>query len=148
MLFGFNYYVLKKNLEGVTHEESLRQPESDGNCLNWVLGHIVTTRDAALKMLHQEPIWSQEQADPYRRGSSPIRDGSRAESLEKIVADLERSQDRLIAGLEKVSEPELNAPAGDETVEKQLFTLQFHEAYHAGQTGLLRRMVGHEGAIK
>src|SRR3954454_2510939 len=111
MLFGFNCFILKKNLEGITHEESLRQPEGGGNCLNWVLGHIVATRDAALKMLNQEPIWSQEEADTYRRGSSPIRDGSRAESLERIVADFERSQDRLIAGLAKVSEAELTAPA-------------------------------------
>jgi hypothetical protein len=29
-----------------------------------------------------------------------------------------------------------------------LFVLQFHEAYHAGQTGLLRRMAGREGVIK
>jgi uncharacterized damage-inducible protein DinB len=148
MLFGANHYLLKKNLEGVTHEESLLQPERDGNCLNWVLGHIVATRDAVLKMLNQESIWSQEEIDTYRRGSSPIRDGSRAQSLEKLVTDLDRSQDRLTAGLANVSDSELTAPAGDETVEKQLFILQLHEAYHAGQTGLLRRMAGHEGAIK
>jgi uncharacterized damage-inducible protein DinB len=147
MLYGFNYFLLKKNLDGVTHEESLLQPEGGGNCLNWVLGHIVATRDAALKMLNQEPIWNQDQADTYRRGSSPILDGARAEHLEKILADLELSQDRLVAGLANVSESELTAPAGDETMEKQLFTLQLHEAYHAGQTGLLRRMAGHEGAI-
>ena len=152
MLFGINYEVLKKNLDGVTHEESLIQPEGGGNCLNWVLGHIVATRDNAMQLLNQEPVWGKEIAGIYQRGSDPLRDGSNAQPLEKIVADLERSQDRLVAGLATVSEPELSAPSPDksiaETVGEMLFVLQFHEAYHAGQTGLLRRIAGHEGAIK
>ena len=152
MLFGINYQVLRKNLDGVTHEESLIQPEGGGNCLNWVLGHIVATRDYVLQLLHQEPVWTKEIVGIYQRGSEPIRDGSNARPLERIVADLERSQERLVAGLATVSEPELSAEAADksaaETVGGTLFVLQFHEAYHAGQTGLLRRMAGHEGAIK
>jgi uncharacterized damage-inducible protein DinB len=152
MLFGINYQVLKKNLDGVTHEESLIQPEGGGNCLNWVLGHIVATRDNAIQLLNQEPVWGSELSGVYQRGSDPLRDGSKAQPLERIVADLDRSQDRLVAGLATVSEPRLSAPSPDtsiaETVGELLFVLQFHEAYHAGQTGLLRRMAGHEGAIK
>ena len=152
LLFGINYDVLKKNLDGVTHEESLIQPAGGGNCLNWVLGHIVATRDYAIQLLNQAPVWDQEIAGAYQRGSEPLRDGSNAQSFEKIVADLENSQSRLVAGLSKVSEPDLNAPAADqsaaETVGETLFVLQFHEAYHVGQTGLLRRIAGHEGAIK
>lgn len=152
MLFGINYAVLKKNLAGVTHEESLIQPGGGGNCLNWVLGHIVATRDNAMQLLEQEPVWSKEIAGIYERGSAPLHDGSNAQPLEKILADLDRSQGRLVEGLSKVSEPELSAPAPDksaaETVGGTLFVLQFHEAYHAGQTGLLRRMAGHQGAIK
>lgn len=148
MLFGYNYEVLKRNLEGLTHEESLIQPERGGNCLNWVVGHIVATRDAALELIHQERIWNQEEANGYRRGSPPIRDGSGAQSFDKIVRDLDRSQIRLVAGLSEILEEALNKTAGDQTVGQKLFVLQFHEAYHAGQTGLLRRMTGHEGAIK
>jgi uncharacterized damage-inducible protein DinB len=152
MLFGINYEVLKKNLDGVTHEESLIQPERGGNCLNWVLGHIVATRDYAIQLLNQAPIWDQEISSVYQRGSDPLRDGANAQLFAKIIADLDRSQERLVAGLSTVSEPELSAPAPDksaaETVGETLFVLQFHEAYHAGQTGLLRRLAGHEGAIK
>ena len=148
MLFDYNYAVLKKNLAGLTHEESLLQPEGGGNCLNWVLGHIVATRDQALELLHQEPIWRVEETEVYRQGSIPIRDGSRAQPLDKISADLERSQDRLVVGLTKVTAQEMNEPADDQSVGEKLFILQFHEAYHAGQTGLLRRMAGHGGAIK
>jgi hypothetical protein len=152
MLFGINYEVLKKNLDGITHEESLIQPEGGGNCLNWVLGHIVATRDNVMLLLNQAPVWDSDIAGIYQRGSDPLHDGSKAQPLEKIVADLGRSQDRLVAGLATVSAPELSAPSPDksvaETVGELLFVLQFHEAYHAGQAGLLRRIAGHEGAIK
>lgn len=148
MLFGYNYEVLKTNLEGLTHEESLVQPQPAGNCLNWVLGHIVATRDAALEMLRQERVWNNDVATRYRRGSAPISDGSNAEPLEKIVVDLHRSQDRLVIGLADVTDQNLDQAAGDQTLGQRLFLLQFHEAYHAGQTGLLRRIAGHEGAIK
>jgi uncharacterized damage-inducible protein DinB len=148
MLFGLNYELLKRNLEGITHDDSLIQPQGGGNCLNWVLGHIVATRDWALHLLKQDPIWSQEEAEIYRRGSAPISDSSRALSLRKIVSDLDRSQERLIAGLTEASGAELSTAAGEQSVGETLFVLQMHEAYHAGQTGLLRRMAGREGTIK
>lgn len=151
-LFGVSYQVLKKNLEGITHDESLLQPEADGNCLNWVLGHILSTRNAALQMLNREPFWNQEKAATYRRGSEPIKDDSRAQNLTNMVADLDRSQERILTTLSELTEEQLNAPSPDpgigKTIEESLFILQFHETYHAGQTGLLRRMVGREGVIK
>jgi uncharacterized damage-inducible protein DinB len=101
-----------------------------------------------LHLLKQDPIWSQEEAEIYRRGSAPISDSSRALSLRKIVSDLDRSQERLIAGLTEASGAELSTTAGEQSVGETHFLLQMHEAYHAGQTGLLRRMAGRDGAIK
>jgi uncharacterized damage-inducible protein DinB len=152
LLFEMNYKVLNKNLEGITHDQSLIQPEGGGNCLNWVLGHIIATRGFAAQMLKQEPVWSKEITSVYERGSKPLEDGSNAQPIKKLVADLEESQNRIVAGLATVADSELSAPSPDtkvaDTVGEALFVLQFHEAYHAGQTGLLRRMAGHEGAIK
>jgi hypothetical protein len=108
-LFGISYQVLKKNLDGVTHEESLLQPEADGNCLNWVVGHILSTRNAALKMLDQQPFWKQDEAELYKRGSGPIKDGSRALNFKKMATDLDRSQELLMAGLSEISETQLNS---------------------------------------
>jgi hypothetical protein len=36
---------------------------------------------------------------------------------------------------------------GDDPLGLTLHVLHFHEAYHIGQTALLRRMAGKEGAI-
>ena len=42
------------------------------------------------------------------------------------------------------------SPGGDpgETVGSLLMTIAWHQAYHVGQTGLLRRLAGKEGAIR
>jgi uncharacterized damage-inducible protein DinB len=47
-----------------------------------------------------------------------------------------------------MTEEHLAASAGKETVGDQLAFLQFHEAYHIGQAGLLRRLAGKDGAIR
>lgn len=33
--------ILRLNVAGLTHEESLIQPRPGGNCLNWVMGHLL-----------------------------------------------------------------------------------------------------------
>jgi len=38
--------------------------------------------------------------------------------------------------------------SGDEEKLKNITGLSFHEAYHAGQLGVLRRIAGKEGALK
>jgi hypothetical protein len=40
-MYEFSYGAIKRNLDEVTNEDSLVQPPGAGNCLNWVLGHIV-----------------------------------------------------------------------------------------------------------
>src|SRR5262249_44856015 len=148
MLFDLNHLTLKQNTAGLCHEDSLIQPQPEGNCLNWVLGHIVAGRNEALRLLGKTPIWSEAETNLYKRGSSPITGSNRAEPLEKLLADLDLSQELLIEELNNISQEGLSAPARDKTVGEYLAILHFHEAYHAGQIGLLRRLAGKEGAIR
>ena len=146
-LFEVDHDVLKKTLDGLSHGDSLVQPQAAGNCLNWVLGHIVATRSQILTMLGEEPLWSKDQSAPYDRGSAPITDAVQARPLEELAAALDRSQERLRAGLARVSAETLASPAGDGTFGDTLAFFHFHEAYHAGQVALLRRMAGKDRAI-
>jgi uncharacterized damage-inducible protein DinB len=63
-----------------------------------------------------------------------------------MVDLLEASQERLLSGLE--DEEILSHETGESTLGSKLFTFNFHESYHAGQLGILRRMLGKEGAIR
>lgn len=147
-LYGYTHFTLKRNSEGVSHEESLRAPEPAGNCLNWVLGHIVVHRNIILGLVSEPPVWSKEESEPYDRGSAPFTESSRVRPLADILAALERSQERLLPRLRGMTETDLAAPAEGGTLGNRLAFFYFHEAYHAGQVGLLRRLAGKEGAIR
>jgi len=95
MILQRNYGIIQRQIKDLTHEQSLLQPPFRGNCLNWVLGHLVMSRQRILIMTNQPMLWTQEQCDRYERGSQPIVDGKDALPFEKIVADLTISQERI-----------------------------------------------------
>jgi hypothetical protein len=147
-LFGITYRVIKSQTEGLTDQDSLLQPPFRGNCLNWVLGHIVTNRNRVLLLLDESPIWSEAEMAAYKTGSQPIaHPGENIHSLEKILSSLDQSQERLIAALQRVSQEKMEATIDEETMGQQLAGLHFHESYHTGQTELLRQLAGKNDAI-
>ena len=146
--------VVRINTDGVTHEESLIQPHPGGNCLNWVVGHLVCIYNNALPLLGQEPVMEKDALKRYDRGSSPLRDPADAMSFGELLAAWDRLAERVDAGLAGLTPEYLDQPApfspGDnpnETVRSLVSTVLFHQAYHAGQTGVLRRLAGKPGAI-
>ena len=141
--FGVNYRVIQRQLDGLTHEDSLLQLPFRGNCLNWVLGHIIASRNGVLNLLGEASIWNDEEAAPYISGSEPITGPESPHlHLEKIMAALEQSQAQILAALERTSQEALNQPDGDGTVGDSLSFLYWHEAYHVGQTEYLRQLAG------
>jgi hypothetical protein len=148
-LFGYNHYAIGVNARDLSHEESLLGPQPGGNCANWVLGHIVASRGGVLSLLGEQPVWNDAESERYKRGSAPIvgtEDGPRP--FPEILEAFDRSQERVLAGLSRVSNEQLGSAATEGSMASRLAGLQFHEAYHAGQLGLLRRIAGKEGAIK
>jgi len=147
-LFGINHRVLHINLDGVSNEEALVQPQSGGNCINWVVGHIVATRGAVFLAMGSEPSWPEKESSRYQRHSRPITGPGDGVPFDRLVQEFDRSQERLQSALGNLSDADLAKPLEDGTVGEQLSVLHFHEAYHLGQLGLLRRIAGKEGAIK
>jgi hypothetical protein len=145
LLLGYNHYAIGVNARDLTMDESLVQPAS-GNCANWVLGHIVASRDGALKALGGQPVLNDAARARYARGSQPVRDAKDTRTVAELMAALDLTQDRLIAALDRIGEAGLGGTS-EGSLGARLTGLQFHEAYHAGQLGLLRRMAGKPGAI-
>jgi hypothetical protein len=147
-IFEFSYGILNRNLEGITHEESLRAPEPGGNSLNWVLGHLLASRNGVTRLLGQPPAWDSPQAARYARGSAPLEADEAPVRFETLRADLERSQAPLLAALRSCPEEALAAATDNgDPLAQRLARLGFHEGYHGGQISLLRRILGHPGAI-
>jgi hypothetical protein len=149
------HQVVRLQTDGVTQEESLLQPEPAGNCLNWVVGHLVAIYNNALPMLGQEPVAPKESLVEYQRGTRPLEDDSQALPMTELLTLWDEASARVDAGLaalqgETLNQPALFSPTGNpnETVRTLLSTVMFHQAYHTGQTALLRRIVGKPGAIR
>jgi hypothetical protein len=140
--FNLNHRVIHLQIDGLTHADSLLQPPFRANCLNWVLGHVVAARNNALILLGAEPVWSEQEATPYATDSEPITGDGAGHRLEKLVADLDRSQEWLEAALERVSAAELARVEGEHSLGERLAGLYWHEAYHTGQTEYLRQLAG------
>jgi uncharacterized damage-inducible protein DinB len=144
--------VLRTNTAGITHEESLRQPQPDGNCMNWVVGHVQHVYEQLLPLLGQQPVLGVGRVQRYARGSDPLRDAADALEFEQLLGAWDEACARVDAGLAALTPKALAAAPpiagfGDSVAELLTFVF-FHQAYHAGQTGVLRRLAGREGAVK
>jgi hypothetical protein len=144
-LFGLTYWAIRRNVEGMSHEESLQGPEAGGNCANWVLGHVLQNRDRMLRLLDEAPVWTESESSRYARGSQPIQASESVVPLRRILHLLESSQQALLRGLD--DEALLSKKTDKGTLGDDLFTFSFHESYHAGQLGILRRLSNRQGAI-
>jgi hypothetical protein len=149
--FALTHRIIKLQTDGLSHEDSILQPPFRANCLNWVLGHIIVGRDTALELLGQAPIWGQGEASRYVSGSEPILDRERALPLERLLGDLDRSQQQIEAALKAATPEHLAASVGSRGSErplgKALAGLHWHETYHTGQLELLRQLAGKDDAI-
>ena len=144
---GIHTQALGKNLEGITHEKSLIQPPDGANCINWVAGHILFFRNDLHALLGAEPAWSDERMKRYDRGSAPITDPADALPFDELRAGLEKSIAAMAAAAEAMDPARLAEPAAKGTVGDRLSFLLFHETYHIGQFGVLRRTAGLPGAL-
>lgn len=152
---GLCSYVLERNLSELSEQECLTGPEKGGNCINWVLGHITRTRIGALKGMGQDLPFSQDDMGGYDdRGGVPFSRDS-ALPLDELKRRYKATQEPLVRGLaamspEAMAKPAPFSPTGNpkETMGTLLAAFAFHEAYHVGQTGVLRRVAGKEGAVK
>lgn len=147
-LYDFDHAAINRNCAGFTHEESLAAPVA-GNCANWVLGHIIQNRMTLLRLLGEEPLWSDADGAIYARGTKSF-DPAAARDFAGLLKDLETTQERVRAGLSRLEPAVLSKklePEDKWTLAETLHFLSFHESYHAGQLGLLRRIAGKPGAI-
>jgi uncharacterized damage-inducible protein DinB len=146
----FTESVIRRNVGDVTLEESLRAFPASGNGLNWVLGHLVAIRSQLLGAIGGQPVWSAEECEPYDRNAPPLEHASQAKPLAEIWRAFELTQARLLETIGRFTPEDLAQPLAPEAAQPPLVTTRgdllgvigFHDAYHAGQTGTLRRLLG------
>ncbi len=140
--FDTHQWIFSEHTEGITHDEGCRAPKGGGNSLNWVLGHIAASRNDIHSLIGAPPAWSAETAALYLRGSSGVTDGATARPVPEILDVLDRSTTTIKARLAEMPSTDFERKLEKGTVGERLAFLQFHESYHTGQVGLLRRLLG------
>jgi hypothetical protein len=149
--FQFNHMTLSRLLADVSHDESLKEIGSDGKCINWIVGHVIAARGKLLMVLGFEPAWYKDQMAVYGGGEA----GKFSVETAKPLSELQRLHDQTLNVLSEtlanigsaLNDPCNALPHVSEggTVADRVGAFACHEAYHVGQIGLLRRMLGKPG---
>lgn len=147
--FTVFYVVAEKNLEGMTHEDSLVSI-GGGNCANWILGHLVNVHNGVMGLAGAEPVWEDERLK--NAGWNPIDDPSKAIDWDTLRERFFAARDRCLEAIGRLSDAALDEVlpdpfGGSITRGRLLGVLATHQWYHVGQLGLARRAAGKEGAI-
>lgn len=140
IVFKSAHMVLNTNLKDITHSESLIAPQGGGNSINWVLGHIIESRDDVRELLGLNRLHDNK-LDQYKRLSAEL-DPSIAVDFSKLLEMYNSGQEELENTLKETD------LSGDNEKYRMVTFLAFHESYHTGQLGILRRITGKVGAIK
>ena len=134
-----------KALHGLDPAELTRTPAENSNPMVWMAGHLAQTRVRLGRLLgvEREVPWpSLFQRDRPAPGSE------RYPALADIRHEWDQAGAALRARLRSMSETELygdlevKIPSTDGTLEGAIVFALFHEGYHVGQMGYVRRTLG------
>lgn len=142
--FETNGWLIRKFAADLTHEDSLAQPSFRANNFNWVLGHILVSRDRVLELFDQPAALSPEETAVYETGSEAVTQAT-AVPLPRLMAALESGQEALNNAIAQASSSDLDLlyDAGRrQSVRARIEGLQWHETYHIGQLEILRQVSG------
>ncbi|MFN2146468.1 MAG: DinB family protein [Anaerolineales bacterium] len=142
-----NQWMIGEQTRGLTHADSLLQPTMRGNCLNFVLGHLLASRELVMDLLSMERLTTEEQFKRYAFGADPLlEDGPGVIPLDDLLAMLQKSADLLSEKISALTPEELakevmlgssSGPLGERV---EFFS--WHDTYHVGQTEYLRQLSG------
>ena len=147
-----NLWVVAKQTEGLAHTDSLLQPEARGNCLNYVLGHMLASQDTVAKMLDLAPLMTPEESARYDSDSAPITgDENGVIEFERLLVMVRESASRLVESIEQLSADDLerDVKLGERVASlgQRLEFFGWHDSYHVGQTEYLRQLAGTDDKV-
>ena len=150
--FFFNRQTLMRIVEVFEPDDWAKRPvAAGGNDAHWILGHLVLSRRYLLRKLGEELP-----KDPWEEGFNMGAKPAGTEGypppgalLEDFHALGKRLSERLGAMTpEEAREPWGSSfPDGSDTLAGGALFLHFHETYHLGQLGLIRRLLGKPGFV-
>ena len=149
-IFATNDSFINRSIAGLAEPDLWHRPTPQSNPIFWLLGHVVHTRGAALRILGED--FRTGWGDKFQRGSV-IQDRSYYPSFEEIERFRLETRDRLASRLATVTDEQLSREATGHAlpncriVADQIAFLGLHESYHVGQMSYVRKMLGHAAIV-
>jgi hypothetical protein len=139
-------YLFAKALDGIAESDLYRRPTSVTNHMLWIAGHMADTRVLSLRALHA--TFDLPWGDCFQRGCE-VRADSEYPSIATVADILKTEGTRLSELLASVPDERLMQPATGvgvpraQTLLDEITMVAWHEAYHLGQLGYVRKALGY-----
>ena len=149
LLFKINNSLVHKALEGLSDDHAWEQLQGRGNPIAWMIGHITETRSQMLGLLGAP--WDAGWGGRFKRGAE-LFERSTYPMRGEIEARFTETHECMRAAFASLTADRLAAAApvsfaGARTLADLLAFFAFHEAYHLGQVGYIRKQLGHSSLV-
>lgn len=137
--FRRNLDIIGRDTAGLSAEQ-LNRHMGEGSSLNWVVGHVLSSRLRVLDLLQKTVDGLDAAQVPAAYGRDTHPDADKALRQDELLRLLELSQIEIEEGLISTDlTPVVDSPFGQMPLENLIDFFAWHEGYHAGQVALFRR---------
>lgn len=144
-LYQFHNRIMHWFVDKVSHEESVLQLPFKHNCMNWILGHIVTNRSHVLEVVGAKHKWQQAVRDLYHQDTQPVTAETPSIKFETLVSYLDESLTLLESALKDKDaawmEEDFENYRGEKSRYEHTTSFHWHEAFHLGQLEILKAFI-------
>ena len=143
-LFSTWRRIMDMQTKDLSQEDLLIQPQPGGNCMLWVLGHMVDSLGEVVTELGGPNPAVASTYERFASGSEPVLGYEEGlPGLDKIKEDFAALSKMAIQALDEQSEAFFAEEAGHgQTNGGSLLFSAFHLSYHIGQLEYLRNLAG------
>ncbi len=143
--YQFHNRIMHNFIDGISHKESVLQLPFEHNCMNWILGHIVTNRSHVLETVGAKHEWQDEVRVLYHQDTQPVSQDTPSIKFETLIAYLGESVELLEAALEDGRDEWLDEDyanyRGEKSRYEHLASCHWHESFHLGQLEILKAFI-------
>lgn len=143
------HHIIRRIIDDITEEESLRTIGTSPNHIKWQTGHLVFAAMLAAKTLDGTLVPPEGWDKLFGKGAKPPDRQKDFPPMTELRAKLYEFQERVLARLAKASDEHLVtrreiAPNWEDSPLNAMLLLYGHDFYHCGQIALIRRDLGRE----
>jgi DinB superfamily len=150
-ILELNSSLFRRALAGVDQAAGERRPNDHTNSLAFVACHVLDARFSLMKLV------GQPRTNPWQSlfdSATDVTSMKEFPPLYELLAEWDELHEATIGCLSDLSPADLDAespfrvPTEDRSILGTIAFLAFHEAYHVGQMGLLRKYFGFDPVVK